>query len=451
MYPEAWRLYYPDDIDTAYGLTWRRGASASIGLSVAELLLSLQSTCDEAAKKKLNLCFFIDGLDEYDGRPRDLIDLISRLWKRANVKLCLSSREWNEFKEEYGKKGPQGPRMLLMQDHNRPDIHRYIQEKLQGNQRYGDLEDDNNGRDGFVNEVTEAAQGVFLWVYLVMMSFDEGLKNGKFDSIDDLKETLDKLPKDLDDYFRRIIERDIADENHEEAARILSIAAVSVYPLPFMVYWFANQARKNPEYAFELAADPISPQKLAGRRERMDQRLKACCKGLLEIQYEPLRKDAETLPCSALYSHKVDFFHRTVRDFLQLGETKKILRGWLPTPYDPNEEICKSLLAQFKITPRNHEYWAEFGPVDRPCGLLRYHFTFLEVGTTELYTSSRIARLSRSVALVLYQRGYRGRKYNFWNDLASSQIPAKTLGGSNNTWSRLQKWLRDKMQKGRRA
>lgn len=358
-YPKTWRLYFPDDVDTAYGLTWRRDSSATILLSVSELLASLQSICDESAKRDINLCFFIDGLDEYDGQPKHLIELMRGLWGRTNIKICLSSREWNEFNEEYGR-GRESPRMLLMQDYNQPDIHDYIQQKLQKNKTYATLEDDDNSRESFVNEVTEAANGVFFWVYLVMISFDDGLINGKFDSVDDMKEELNKIPKDLNEYFRRIVLRDIADDSHEQAAQMLSIAMVASGSLSFMAYWLADQGRKKAEYAFKLKASPISAKILAGRYVRMDQRLQACCKGLLEMHHEPLEAGSNELPCSMFFSHKVDFLHRTVREFLQLSHTQETLMGWTSAPFDPHEEICKALIAQIKIAPADIEYW---GPV----------------------------------------------------------------------------------------
>jgi hypothetical protein len=37
-------------------------------------------------------CFFVDGLDEYEGRPADIIELIDILMSFPNVKACVSSR-----------------------------------------------------------------------------------------------------------------------------------------------------------------------------------------------------------------------------------------------------------------------------------------------------------------------------------------------------------------------
>lgn len=341
-------------------------------------------------------------------------------------------RECDEFNKEYGK-GRENPRMLLMQEHNRPDLYEYIQEKLQGNPRYMDLEDDDNGRDGFVDEITDAANGVFFWVYLAMLSFDEGFSSGEFDSIDDLKQRLDQLPNDLNEYFRKIVMRDIADESHEEAAQILSMASEASSTLSFIAYWFADQERKIPDLAFKLGAGPISPHRIAERRESMDQRLEACCKGLLEMQYEPLTDDEDMLLSSVLFSHKVDFLHHIVRDFLRLDDTRNTLRGWSSTPFDPHEGICKSLLAQMKIMPPDREYWQPEGPVSRLYDVFNYHLGYMISRSQE--QSSLGVRLYMSVEAILDQRRVKFLKWS----LPVNSSAAETSGGTERR-NKLQTW-----------
>jgi len=58
-------------------------------------------------------CLFLDGLDEYDGRSLDIIELID-IWKSfRNMKTCVSSRPWNEFEDRFGSDSPW---KLYMQD-----------------------------------------------------------------------------------------------------------------------------------------------------------------------------------------------------------------------------------------------------------------------------------------------------------------------------------------------
>jgi hypothetical protein len=46
-------------------------------------------------------CFFIDGLDEYDGDHYKLCQLLKELSLSANLKCCVSSRPWNVFDDAF--------------------------------------------------------------------------------------------------------------------------------------------------------------------------------------------------------------------------------------------------------------------------------------------------------------------------------------------------------------
>ena len=46
-------------------------------------------------------CFFVDGLDEYDGDDEDTIALLQELTSSPSVKICISSRPWNAFPDAF--------------------------------------------------------------------------------------------------------------------------------------------------------------------------------------------------------------------------------------------------------------------------------------------------------------------------------------------------------------
>ena len=43
----------------------------------------------------------IDGLDEFDGNPKDLVDLILGIAKYSHVKVCVASRPWLVFSDAF--------------------------------------------------------------------------------------------------------------------------------------------------------------------------------------------------------------------------------------------------------------------------------------------------------------------------------------------------------------
>lgn len=64
-------------------------------------------------------CFFVDGLDEYEGEKTELIHILEGLATSSSIKICLSSRPWNVFVNAFGRSNE---RKLLLQDFTEDDI-----------------------------------------------------------------------------------------------------------------------------------------------------------------------------------------------------------------------------------------------------------------------------------------------------------------------------------------
>lgn len=182
--PELWEKLGRGHITSAWSL---KSLSSSFELLKAQTSIS----------KKY--CFFIDGLDEYEGDHFDLIDILKDLALSPIIKLCLSSRPWNYFEDAFGKDVDY---KLYLQDLTREDIYLYAQSRLevhivpgQNDMHYQHL----------ISEIANRAQGVFLWVFLVVQSLREGLANG--DNISILEIRLRSLPTDLELFFKHTIGR----------------------------------------------------------------------------------------------------------------------------------------------------------------------------------------------------------------------------------------------------
>ena len=78
---------------------------------------------------------------------------------------------------------------------------------------------------------------------------------------------------------------------------------------------------------------------LSSRLDFMERRLNTLCKGLLEVQRLP--------GPVTFFSHRVDFLHRTVRDFLQTDVLAKMLMA-TREPFDVHIALCKAFLAETK-------------------------------------------------------------------------------------------------------
>jgi hypothetical protein len=147
------------------------------------------------ATASTKFCFFIDGLDEYEGDHESLAAFLKSLLSMSHVKLCVSSRPWLVFEDSF-----QGYPGLRLQDMTFDDIVAYVDDELRDHHRMLQLAKESPSHASeLVNEIVTKANGVFLWVTLVVRSLLRGLGNG--DDISDLRRRLKDLPADLGAFY----------------------------------------------------------------------------------------------------------------------------------------------------------------------------------------------------------------------------------------------------------
>ncbi|KAK7966477.1 uncharacterized protein PG986_000754 [Apiospora aurea] len=147
-------------------------------------------------------CFFIDGLDEYKGNTRGLVELVQKLVSYPSVKICLSSRPWAAFRHAFGEDANVDWHISL-EELTKEDIRQYFNGQLNSSIRFSVLGNDDVGYFDIVEQVMLRAEGVFLWVVLAVRSLLEGVDYN--DNIADMRRRLDAIPEDLDDFFRKIL------------------------------------------------------------------------------------------------------------------------------------------------------------------------------------------------------------------------------------------------------
>ena len=152
----------------------------------------------------LKICLFIDGLDEFEGDDDQndrqyLIGLFRSLASSHFLKICISNRPLLLFEESF--KGCPG---LRLQDLTSGDIRRFLTDRLANDPRARPITANEPLRKhDFVKEIPNKAQGVFLWVKLVVRSLLDGLSNS--DRMADLRARLDLIPADLEALYRHMI------------------------------------------------------------------------------------------------------------------------------------------------------------------------------------------------------------------------------------------------------
>lgn len=330
-------------------------------LTTTKLLGAFQGISTHIATAKVKFCFFIDGLDEYEGKPGDIIRLVELLKSTLQVKICVSSRPWNEFEKDFGQ---DKSKKLYMQDLTREDIELYVRDILENDFGFQELKQRDSHCLDLIQNVVDAAKGVFLWVFLVVRSLLEGLTNA--DRIVDLQRRLRLLPTDLNEYFERILFT-VDNFYRKQTAQMFRVTLAAYDPLPSLCYWFIDQ--EDSSLMEKLEVGPLSKEVTSDRLKQIQKRLNACGKGLLE---------AQTISPEYL---NVDFLHRTVRDFLLLPEMQQMLDKWAGEGFDANVAICEATVCLVKTTPQDYDHLRPTGPISDLLDTFFYHIEVLEEDT----------------------------------------------------------------------
>ena len=289
----------------------------------------------------IRFCMFIDGLDEYDGRPTDIIDRLQLLAKAEFIKLCLASRPWTPFRVAFAKGNCDGS--LQLERYTKHDIERFVKDILEQDRRFTQAERTDSRYGHFVHEVVERAQGVFLWVFLVVNAILRGLGDQK--NLEDLQLALDTIPVDLESYFKQIFDR--VDKAHRtESAKVFLLTTHAVQPLSVACYRYLEKEHREPGYALEASIEPMSLEQINFVHEVVRNRINFLCKDLLEVN--------EVLT-DQRHDYQVDFLHRTVRDFLAEKNMHQDLIQRATndniTKWNAHEALCYVELARAKSLP----------------------------------------------------------------------------------------------------
>ncbi|PON28044.1 hypothetical protein TGAM01_v203181 [Trichoderma gamsii] len=276
------------------------------------------------------ICLFIDGLDEYDGEPTDVIDIIHKIGESDKIKICISSRPWIEFSDAFGGNQPK----LELQNFTRDDIQRFIRGKLQNHDRFNKLRQrDRAAADGLVLSITEKADGVFLWVFLVVRSLLRGLRNE--DDILDLERRLGQLPDDLYKFFDNMLSI-IEDVYRERVSRLFLTMTSAKVALPIITFYFLN-----------FGDAPLSREPLPFLREwpivdNAEEKVLEVKKRQLIAQCKDLIHTVSDVEGEVLFAEKVEFIHNMVLNFLHLPDINERLSSIAGRSFHPVKVLFKA-------------------------------------------------------------------------------------------------------------
>jgi hypothetical protein len=238
-------------------------------------------------------CFFIDGLDEYDGAEEDIIQIVKALAASKHIKICVSSRPWPAFSAEWDP----SDQTLRLQDFCKDDMDKYIHDLLVGNERFAALGQTDAPYFELIPKVSMRAQGVWLWVFLVERDLLRDMRDNE--PYGQLLVRLNSYPQELkyfDDILNRIDKVYYVDSAHIFLFVVSAVEPLSVLALTHLKDWDDPSAIYN-EWV---------------------PRLQNRCRDLLTI--------TGFKSGHAALSYRVGFLHRTVRDFLTDEYQSKLLQ-----------------------------------------------------------------------------------------------------------------------------
>ncbi|KAH7367076.1 hypothetical protein B0T11DRAFT_50133 [Plectosphaerella cucumerina] len=323
-FPDFWRA-----VQVSYA---ERAAWNQAPFRLPELRQAMKNLVQTPGHQRHRFCFFIDGLDEFEGDSNDhweLAQLLRQWTESQDVKLCVSSRPHHEFLHVFEAK-----QRLHLHELTKDDIRCFVSGKL--SKEHTDHVD-----PAFLGEtiarIIYNATGVFLWVRLVVRSLVEGIR--RHDSRRTLEQRINHMPGDLQALFRELFDG-ITPEDRQISDQMLLLAAKCSYLAVDRLSWLEDLA--DPIFPFEPEFPRLSEEQRSQRRKVMKSRIKNLSGGLLETHEEIVQ--------GYIRGPSANFFHRTARDFVLQPDMTATMMHRLGDHFDiesAHERLC---LADFRST-----------------------------------------------------------------------------------------------------
>ncbi|KAI1119959.1 hypothetical protein F5Y10DRAFT_259314 [Nemania abortiva] len=281
------------------------------------------------------VALFIDGLDEYEGfletdpkthqNTNEMVNFLITLNHDYGVKLCVSSRPLNYFRDKFHDYPS-----LAMEKFTQPDIDRYVEVRLGESQAIRELHYFMPQQvTDMIRELKTKARGVFLWVVLVVEQLI--LTSADDPRMEAIQEVLESLPEDLDKLYDSI-QKQIGPEKECTSSRLYQVVMAWKEhwsgQMDATLLWLAEgQYMTQKEYP--------QPDKAAHIAQLTKRLLEGHTRGILQVSY----------PQSASGPCMVDFLHRTTYEWLRERRNWEQVLKKGPPNYEPILPILEALIS----------------------------------------------------------------------------------------------------------
>lgn len=265
-------------------------------------------------ESNMRILLFVDGLDEFDTPPVEIINLIRRIVAEPGIKICAASRPWPEFRDAF-----RGYPNMQMHHLTHSDIQMYTHRQFSDSQGFLEMKDIYpEAANSLVNDVVAKSKGVFLWTAIVTNNLLESLSEGA--NLQQLRTILKRLPDDIEKLYDAILVT-IPPRLLPEMSAMLLIFKAACRPLDWFTMWLADDFRGaslNPDptvavFNLRTKALPLLKRRLAAR-----------CRGLLDLEID-----------TADSSYKICYLHRTVAEWIERPGVWEQISSNASSDFDP--------------------------------------------------------------------------------------------------------------------
>lgn len=343
----------PDLTQQLFPVLWRKACNGPLhqsDLNQSALETAFHTLIShENFLSKHKVCFFIDGLDECEEDHWNLTKKLKSWCSAPEVKLCVSSRPYNEFVKAFA---PPNESWLRLHDLTRMDILQVVHDQFASDERFVEarhLSEDSNEYDYLTKSIVFKADGVFVWVILVIRSLLSGIGNRC--SLSQLRRRLDAVPAELNSMFHYMMGEIDPVERKASARTFLAMRTISP-DISSLVYIHSvlDDLEDEPECERSLLNGRLDLPRPSGNETSkcflMAHRLSGRCRGLIQVVYT-----GRNFP----YCHRLQFVHRTVSDFISKERIVKELQTY-SGDFNPFRSVALGLLALTKRVPEEN-WW----------------------------------------------------------------------------------------------
>lgn len=334
---EAWIQSFqcPDLIPRVFPGLWERLSSGAAPpqqtpMRFEEVKAAFGRLTKESQSFDGYICFWINGLDEFEGDEADHWRLARDLqrWTESNhIKLCVSSRPYIPFTQSFAK---DLNHQISIHNLTREDMRQFSLAMFEKDPNFHRVKD---SYQRLTSKVVEGANGVFLWARLVVRSL---LKSIGYQSMAKGLEIFDRILGSVDPDDRPLSDKLFL-------MRLLNNSIDRGVPNHNAMAYSRIEDLDDPNFPEN------QPMCVSSKAEIKEQIPRASCildrlsRGLLEMT-PTWRREVDG---HEYYKYDVGFLHRTVREYIANTRRDQI-QSRVPE-FDAHVGLIRLLIADFKF------------------------------------------------------------------------------------------------------